>query len=78
MDTCIQTHRCNGSLAAHVSIRYVENEFSKQKMWIIRTPTFDYESWIIYLDVSGPDDIKYCPYCGVELRGEEIGLQESR
>lgn len=76
MDTCIQTHRCPGSLAAHVSVRYICRDYDKRKMWVLRVPTFDYESWIRYLDVSGPNDIKYCPYCGVELHGEEIGLQE--
>ena len=78
MNTCIQTHRCNGSLAAHVSVRRIRNWYSKDLdwHWAIRIPVPDPDSFATYLSVFGPNDIKYCPYCGSELSGEEIGLQE--
>lgn len=76
MDTCIQTHRCNGSLAAHVSVRRIRDWHSKDPYWTIRIPVPDPESFYTYLSAFGANDIKYCPYCGGELRGEEIGLQE--
>lgn len=76
MDTCIQTHRCNGSLAAHVSVRYIYRDYDKRKMWVLRIPETDYDWQVTFLSYRGPNDIKYCPYCGSELCGQEIGLQE--
>ena len=71
MDTCIQTHRCNGSLAAHVSVRRIYDWHSKDPYWAIRIPVPDVESFYTYLSPFGADDIKYCPYCGSELYEQE-------
>lgn len=68
--TCIQTHRCNGSLKAHVSVRQIHDWHSKDPYWAIRTPVPDPDSFCTYLSIFGANDIKYCPYCGVELNGE--------
>lgn len=76
MNTCIQTHRCPGSLAARVSVRRIHDWHSKDPYWAIRIPVPDSESFYTYLSPFGANDIKYCPYCRGELSGEEVGLQE--
>ena len=62
-----QTHRCPGSLKAHVSVRRISDWRSKEPYWAIRIPVSDSESFYTYLSAAGPNFIKYCPYCGVNL-----------
>ena len=66
----MKTHRCDGSLANKVSIRYCK------RFKNLDSP-YDYEAWRLYkykdegwgngwLDYISK--INYCPYCGKELQ----------
>lgn len=69
----MKTHRCKGSLKSELSIRYCK----QYKNWDIQG---DYETWrlskaeydseygVKYL--SNVTEIKYCPFCGEELKGD--------
>ena len=57
----MKTHRCKGSLAERVSIRY-EDETAA---WWMFKPAHDLEWDAYYLSVVAKID--YCPFCGEEL-----------
>lgn len=66
----MKTHRCGGSLKAHISIRYDDNPdalfLSHDLCWRLRRIEHDYDYDAIYLEnlVGG---IEYCPFCGEKL-----------
>lgn len=68
----MKTHRCKGSLRARKSIRYDNNPDSiwpdETESWHIRyTDKGEYDAVYMVNLVSG---IKYCPYCGKNLGGD--------
>lgn len=67
----MKSHRCEGSLAAHMSIRYDDNPdclfLSHELCWRLRRVECDYNSYdSIYLE-NVAQGIKYCPFCGKKL-----------
>ena len=64
------THRCNGSLEKQVSIRYqypLSFYRAEPKGWMLSYWEHDYD-YDVYLERIAAEYIKYCPYCGEELK----------
>lgn len=64
-----KTHRCKGSLKEGVSIRYENPYFPLDKklpQWWLEKAERDYEWDSYFVQVLMP--IKYCPFCGEELK----------
>ena len=59
------THRCNGSLKADISIRYVKGWFDRKDAWRMWKPMIDSEwSTTVLTPIA---EIHFCPFCGQEL-----------
>lgn len=67
------THRCEGSLNENVSIRRVQEPFINdgEKCWSIIHYELDNE-WDCLVRQFVPN-IKFCPYCGKELKVVNLG-----
>lgn len=66
----MKTHRCEGSLKAHMSIRYGRIMPIAPKVWNLckRMNDFDYDSaYLLYCCT-----IDYCPFCGKQLTKQEV------
>ena len=59
------THRCKGSLAAGVAIRFQKAMFDYKPRWWLMYPYDDVEHMTTYL--TNVCVINYCPFCGREL-----------
>lgn len=71
----MQTHRCKGSLKATVSIRKTfEREFMRDKYdkeeWRLFSNGYDFE-YDVHTSTH-VSKIRYCPYCGIELKNLKI------
>lgn len=67
------THRCEGSLKNEISIRFTKQfnslEISDDLVtWRLFKPEIDYDYGSMYL--SHVSEIKFCPFCGKELKEE--------
>lgn len=68
METIILNHRCEGSVRARASIRYERYPYSNNGLpqWVQYRHDMDFD-WD-WEGQSKVGEIKFCPYCGVELQ----------
>lgn len=69
----MKTHRCEGSLGNYISIRYgkqYKNIIQEDDIetWRLFENTYDWEYGSHYQHCIA--EIKYCPFCGEELKGD--------
>ena len=59
-------HRCKGSLEDFMNIRYGKPSWEKEDKWWLLKDKEDYDYMCQYLQPI--TKIKYCPFCGEELK----------